>query len=315
MKIVLALGGNALLSDSKDVTSEAQLRTSKISAKIIVDLIEEGHTISIVHGNGPQVGQILNSIEAAHKMDRANILFPFDVVGAFSQGYIGYHLQNAISEELKTRNIDKSVGTIVTQIIVDKQDEAFKNPTKPIGVFYSQEEADLLTKEKGYIMKEDSGRGYRRVVPSPKPMDIVEKGLIKSLVATGNVVISCGGGGIPVILENGMIIGIPAVIDKDLAAEKLAEILEVDMLLILTGVDKISINFNKPNEKKLDLVNIDEINRYIEEGHFAPGSMLPKIIACKEFVESGVNRVSIITSLSKAMEALRGKAGTKIVLK
>jgi len=315
MKIVLALGGNALLSDSKDMSSEAQLKKSKESAKIIVDLIEAGHTISIVHGNGPQIGQILNSIEIAHKMDRANILFPFDVVGAFSQGYIGYYLQNAISEELKNRKIDKSVGTIVTQIIVDKEDEAFKNPLKPIGVFYSKEEAEVLTKEKGYTMKEDSGRGYRRVVPSPKPLDIVEKGLIKSLVATGNVVISCGGGGIPVILENGMIKGIPAVIDKDLAAEKLAEVLEADMLLILTGVDKISINFNKPNERKLDCVNVEELNRYIEEGHFAPGSMLPKILACKEFVSGGLNRVSIITSLSKAKEALIGNSGTKIVFK
>ena len=192
MKIVLALGGNALQSNPKDKTCESQFKTCKETAKSIVDLIEEGHRISVVHGNGPQVGQIVAAVEAAQKCDEGNVLFPFDVCGAFSQGYIGYHLQNAIGEELRNRNIDKTVGTIVTQVVVDKDDEGFQNPTKPIGSFYTKEEAEKLEKEHGYIMKEDAGRGYRRVVASPKPIDVIEKDLIKELVDMGNVVISCG---------------------------------------------------------------------------------------------------------------------------
>ena len=313
MKIVLALGGNALQSDQKDKTCEAQLKTCKETAKSIVDLIEEGHRISVVHGNGPQVGQIVAAVEAAQKVDEGNVLFPFDVCGSFSQGYIGYHLQNAIGEELRNRNINKTVGTIVTQVVVDKDDEGFQNPTKPIGSFYTKEEAEKLEKEHGYIMKEDAGRGYRRVVASPKPIDVIEKDLIKELVDMGNVVISCGGGGIPVIREGGMVKGVAAVIDKDFAAEKLAEILDADILLILTGVDRVCVNFNKPDQKKLVQITLDEVNKYIAEGQFAPGSMLPKVEACKKFIMNNKDKIAIIASLSKAKEALKGMSGTKIV--
>ncbi|MGH4125951.1 MAG: carbamate kinase [Clostridium sp.] len=313
MKIVLALGGNALQSDPKDRSPEAQLNTCKETAKSIVDLIEDGHRISIVHGNGPQVGQIVAAVEAAQKFDEGNVLFPFDVCGAFSQGYIGYHLQNAIGEELRNRSIDKTVGTIVTQVVVDKEDGGFQNPTKPIGSFYTAEEAEKLKVGHGYIMKEDAGRGYRRVVASPKPIDIIEKDLIKELVDMGNVVISCGGGGIPVIREGGMVKGVAAVIDKDFAAEKLAEILDADVLLILTGVDRVCVNYNKPDQKELKQINLDELNNYITEGQFAPGSMLPKVEACKKFIMNNKDKTAIIASLSKAKEALKGLSGTKIV--
>ena len=313
MKIVLALGGNALQANPKDASAEAQLATCKETAKSIVDLIEDGHRVSIVHGNGPQVGQIVSSIETAHKSNSKNVLFPFDVCGSFSQGYIGYHLQNAIAEELKRRNINKNVGTVVTQVIVDKNDKGFTNPTKPIGSFYTKEEADKLASEKGYIMKEDAGRGYRRVVASPKPVDVVEKDIIKSLVEAENVVISCGGGGIPVVLEDGEVKGVAAVIDKDFAAEKLAEILDADALVILTAVDRVCINYNKPDQKELDVINLKEVDKYIEEKQFAAGSMLPKVEACKKFVQYDKSKIAVIASLSKAKDALKGTSGTKIV--
>jgi carbamate kinase len=313
MKIVLALGGNALQSDKTDKGSDAQLKTCKETAKSIVDLIEDGHRVSIVHGNGPQVGQIVASIETAHKESETNVLFPFDVCGSFSQGYIGYHLQNAISEELKKRNMNKHVGTIVTQVVVDKDDAGFQNPTKPIGSFYSEEEAKILEAKQGFIMKEDAGRGYRRVVASPKPIDVVEKGLIKNLVESGSVVISCGGGGIPVIRENDELKGVAAVIDKDFAAEKLAEIVDADALVILTAVDRVCVNFNKPDQKELAEITLEEVDKYIAEGQFAPGSMLPKVEACKKFASYNTGKVAIIASLSKAKEALKGESGTKIV--
>lgn len=313
MKIVLALGGNALQSNPKDKSAQAQLETCRETAKSIVDLIEDGHTVSIVHGNGPQVGQILSSIETAHKVNESNSLMPFDVCGAFSQGYIGYHLQNVIAEELANRNIKKHVGTVVTQVVVDKDDQGFKNPTKPIGAFYNQEEALKLEKENGYVMKEDAGRGYRRVVASPKPIDVIEKDIIKNLVESGSVVISCGGGGIPVIRDENKVKGVAAVIDKDFAAEKLAEILDADVLVILTAVSKVAINFNKPDQKELDEVTIEELNRYIEEGHFAAGSMLPKVMACKKFVEFKPEKKAVIASLSEAKGALSGIKGTRII--
>jgi len=313
MKIVLALGGNALQSNPKDKSAEGQLNTCRETAKSIVDLIEEGHTISIVHGNGPQVGQILSAVEAGHKLDGENVLFPFDVCGSFSQGYIGYHLQNAIAGELKKRHIIKPVGTVVTQVVVDKNDGGFQNPTKPIGSFYSKEEADVLQIEKGYIMKEDAGRGYRRVVASPKPIDVIEKEMIKEMVENGNIVISCGGGGIPVIIEVDEVRGVPAVIDKDFAAEKLAEILDADALLILTAVDRVCVNYNKPDQKELTTINLSEVNRYIEEKQFAPGSMLPKVEACMKFVMHDKSKIAIIASLSNAKQALKGTSGTKIV--
>ena len=313
MKIVLALGGNALQADPKDKTAEAQLKTCKETAVSIVDLIEDGHTVSIVHGNGPQVGQIVATVEDALKQNESNVMFPFDVCGSFSQGYIGYHLQNAVAEELNKRGIKKSVGTVVTQVVVDKNDGGFQNPTKPIGSFYTKEVAEKFEKEQGFVMKEDAGRGYRRVVASPKPIDVIEKDIIKELVDNGTVVISCGGGGIPVIREEGQVKGVAAVIDKDFAAEKLAEILDADCLLILTAVDRVCVNYNKPDQKELAEINIEDVNRYIAEGQFAPGSMLPKVEACKKFVMSNENKIAMIASLSKAKEAFKGLSGTKIV--
>lgn len=313
MRIVLALGGNALQADPKDASAESQLNTCKETAKSIADLIEEGHTVAVVHGNGPQVGQILSSVEAGHKANSSNVLFPFDVCGSFSQGYIGYHLQNAIKGELDKRNIRKNVGTVVTQVVVDKNDSGFQNPTKPIGSFYTKEEADILHKEKGYVMKEDAGRGYRRVVASPKPIDVIEKDIIKELVDNGTLTVSCGGGGVPVIIEDGEVKGVPAVIDKDFAAEKLAEILDADALVILTAVDRVAINFNKPDQKNLESMTLAEVDKYIAEKQFAPGSMLPKVEACKKFVQYNKNKIAIIASLKMAREALRGASGTKIV--
>lgn len=314
MKIVIALGGNALQANPKDLTSEAQLFTSRETAKSLVDLIEEGYTVAIVHGNGPQVGQIINTQETANKASDSHIpVMPFDVCGAFSQGYIGYHLQKSIEEELKRRGIKKPVGTVITQMLVDKEDSGFKNPTKPIGSFYSKEEAEKLMKEKGYIMKEDAGRGWRRVVASPKPIDIVEKEIIHNMISSGMITISCGGGGIPVVYEEDKIEGIAAVIDKDFAAEKLAEVIDADILLILTAVDKVCVNYNKPNQKEISTISIDELNGYIEEGQFAPGSMLPKVEASKKFVQFDKNKIAIIASLSKAMEALNETSGTRIV--
>ena len=313
MKIVLALGGNARQANPKDASSQAQLQTCKETAVSIVDLIQAGHQVSIVHGNGPQVGQIVKAVNTAKKADDSCVLFPFDVCGSFSQGYIGYHLQNAIKAELDKRGIKKNVATIVTQVLVDKNDAGFKNPTKPIGTFYSKEEADQLAAKEGYIMKEDAGRGYRRVVASPKPVDVIEKDVIKGLVETGTVVIACGGGGIPVIEEEGVVKGAAAVIDKDFAAEKLAEILEADALFILTAVDRVCVNFNKPDQKALDVINLKEVDQYISEGQFAPGSMLPKVEACKKFVQYNKDKVAIIASLEKAGEAIKGESGTKIV--
>ena len=306
MRIVLALGGNALQSDTKDKSSESQLKTCKETAKSVVDLIEEGHEVSIVHGNGPQVGQIVATVETAYKANKENTLFPFDVCGAFSQGYIGYHLQNAISEELEKRHIDRSVDTVITQVIVDKNDPGFNNPTKPIGSFYSAEEAKSLTEEKGYVMKEDAGRGYRRVVPSPRPIDIVEKNVIKAMIKENFIIIACGGGGIPVVRDGNEVKGVAAVIDKDFAAEKLAEILDADMLLILTTVNNVCINFNKPNQRQLSVVRV-------EEAQFAPGSMLPKVEACKKFVQFKEGKTAIIASLNSAKLAIQGESGTRFV--
>lgn len=312
MKIVIALGGNALQIDKNSKDSYNQLKSCQITAKSIADLIELGHQISIVHGNGPQIGQILSSVETAHKVNNDNVLFPFDVCDAFSQGYIGYHLQNAILEELKKKNINKNVETIITQVIVSRDDSAFNNPTKPIGSFYTKDEAEKLEKTNDYILKEDAGRGYRRVVPSPKPIDIVEKNSIKRIVANDDIVIACGGGGIPVIKEDSKFIGISAVIDKDFAAEKLAEILDADILMILTAVDSVYINYNKPSEEKISHLTVNEIDKYILENQFAKGSMLPKIEACKEFVTFNKDKKAIIGFLNDAKELLDGLKGTTI---
>ncbi|WP_338982486.1 carbamate kinase [Fusobacterium nucleatum] len=308
-RIVIALGGNALGNNP-----EEQLELVKNTAKAIVDLIKEGHEIMIGHGNGPQVGMINLAMEYASQGGANTPTMPFPECGAMSQGYIGYHLQQAIGNELKREGINKCCVTVVTQVVVDEHDPAFKNPTKPIGSFYTKEDAEKIEKEKGYTFVEDSGRGYRRVVASPKPVEIVESNVIEKIVATGNIVITVGGGGIPVIKNNnGELKGVPAVIDKDSSSAKLAQDLVADMLIILTAVEKVAINFNKSNQKDLSSMTLEECEKYISEGHFAKGSMLPKVEACKKFVEeSPKNAVAIITSLEKAAEAIRGETGTTI---
>jgi carbamate kinase len=307
MKIVIALGGNALGETPKE-----QLDLVRKTAKPIVDLIAAGHELIIVHGNGPQVGMINKAMETANQVVKTPEM-PFAECGAMSQGYIGYHLQNALREELRNRKINKEVATVITQVVVDAKDPAFKNPTKPIGQFVSKQESIKIAKEKGYIMVEDSGRGYRRVVASPKPVDVVEKEVVKTLVDNGVVVITVGGGGIPVVKNKNRLTGVAAVIDKDFASAKIAEIVEADYLFILTAIDRVMINYNKPNQKALIKMNSKEAKQYIKEGHFAPGSMLPKVEAALSFVQNGNKRTALIASLEKAKEALSGKTGTKIV--
>lgn len=306
-KIVVALGGNAL-----GKTPVEQLNLVKETAKPIVDLIQDGHEVVLAHGNGPQVGMINLGMETASKSAAGTPEMPFPECGAMSQGYIGYHLQNAIREELLNRDMQIPVATVVTQVIVDKDDQAFTNPTKPIGAFYSEEEAKALIEEKGFDMVEDAGRGWRRVVPSPIPVDVAEKATVKTLVDAGHVVITVGGGGIPVVQEENRLVGVPAVIDKDFASEKIAEILDADYLIILTAVEQVAINFGKEDEKWLSNLSIEDAEKYMEEGHFAPGSMLPKVKAAVKFAESKPGRKSLITSLEKAKEGIAGKTGTLI---
>ncbi len=307
-KIVVALGGNALGKTPKE-----QLALVKNTAKPIVDLIEAGHEVVLAHGNGPQVGMINLAMATSAASTAGTPEMPFPECGAMSQGYIGYHLQNAIREELLSRGMKTPVATVVTQVIVDKEDPAFEHPTKPIGAFYSKEEAERLISEKGYVMVEDAGRGYRRVVASPKPIDVAEKQTVAALVEKGHVVITVGGGGIPVYEDGHALIGVPAVIDKDFASAKIAEILDADYLIILTAVEKVAVNFGKPEEKWLSDLSIDQACAYIEEGHFAPGSMLPKVEAAMQFAASKPGRKALITSLEKAKEGIEGKTGTVIV--
>ena len=306
-KIVIALGGNALGKDPKE-----QLSLLGDVAKIIVDLVEEGNKIVLTHGNGPQVGQILLAMDYANKNGGGTPSMPFAECGSMSQGYIGYQLQQSLQNEMKKRNIKKDTATIVTQVLVDPNDSAFNNPTKPIGSFYSKEEADQIVKEKGYTFVEDAGRGYRRVVPSPKPIAIIEKNIIKELLENDNLVIAVGGGGIPVVNKNGFLNGVDAVIDKDRSAALLAKEVEADMLLILTAVDKVYLNYNQENQLALDKITVDDAEKYMAGGHFAKGSMLPKIEACLEFVKGNPTKKAIIGSLEKASLAISGDSGTLI---
>jgi carbamate kinase len=305
-KLVIALGGNALGN-----TPYEQLKLVQETAKPIVDLIEAGNQVVIAHGNGPQVGMINLAMSTAANAKAIKSDMPFPECGAMSQGYIGYHLQNSIQNELKARGIAKSVATVVTQVLVDETDPAFQHPSKPIGAFYSKEEADRIAAEKGYTMVEDAGRGYRQVVPSPKPVDVVEKDMVNTLIDAGHVVITVGGGGIPVIEKDGKLLGVPAVIDKDFASAKLAELVKADALVILTAVDRVSINWGKPNQESLESMTCAEAEQYCKEGHFAPGSMLPKVQAAMSFARTGGE--AIIASLENAAAALRGESGTKIV--
>ena len=309
-KIVIALGGNALGN-----TPEEQLKLLDNVSKIIVDLIEKGNEIVLTHGNGPQVGQIFLAMDYASKSEANTPSMPFAECGSMSQGYIGYHIQQSIEDELERRKIKKTCATIITQVLVDSKDEAFKNPTKPIGSFYNMEEAQKIANEKGYTFVEDSGRGYRRVVPSPKPIDILEKKAIKLLIDNGILVICAGGGGIPVIKEDKkeLLEGVDAVIDKDNSAALLAKVIDADILLILTAVDKVYINYNKENQEALNEITISVAKKYIDDGQFARGSMLPKINACINFVEGNSNKKAIIGSLEKANEIINGESGTIII--
>lgn len=308
-RIVIALGGNALGN-----TLPEQMTAVKITSKAIVDLIEEGHEVVVSHGNGPQVGMINNAMAALSREDANQPNTPLSVCVAMSQAYIGYDLQNALREELLNRRIhDIPVATMITQVRVDLEDPAFQNPSKPIGHFMTKEQADIAAEKYGYLMKEDSGRGYRRVVASPKPMEIVEIGAIRSLVESGQVVIAGGGGGIPVTLKGNHLKGASAVIDKDFASCLLARELNADYLIILTAVEQVAINFGRPDEKRLSEITVAEAEKYIKEGHFAPGSMLPKVQAAVEFASSKPGRTALITLLEKAKDGINGKTGTRIV--
>ncbi len=306
-KIVIALGGNALGN-----TPYEQLSLVTETAKPIVDLIAEGNQVIIAHGNGPQVGMINLGMATAAEAGAIKSDMPFPECGAMSQGYIGFHLQNAIGNELAARGMVKDVATVVTQVLVDEADPAFQHPTKPVGAFYDKETAQRLIEEKGFTMVEDAGRGYRRVVPSPKPVDVIEKNTVRALVDSGTVVITVGGGGIPVVRKDGKLEGTPAVIDKDFASAKLAELLDADVLVILTAVEKVAINYGKPNQENLAELTPDQAQQYIAEGHFAPGSMLPKVEAAVSFAQSKPGRKALITLLEKAKQGIAGETGTVI---
>ncbi|NLH00375.1 MAG: carbamate kinase [Clostridiales bacterium] len=309
-RIVIALGGNALGN-----TLPEQMEAVKTTAKAIVDLIEEGFEVIVSHGNGPQVGMINNAMTALSKSDPKQPNVPLSVCVAMSQAYIGYDLQNALREEMYNRNIfDIPVATMITQVRVDENDPAFQNPTKPIGQFMTLEEAKRVEEEYGYVVREDAGRGYRRMVASPKPAEIIEIGAIRTLVDSGQLVIACGGGGIPVIRQGNHLKGAGAVIDKDFASELLAEELDADVLIILTAVEKAAVNFGKPDQKWLDEITVAEAEKYIAEGHFAAGSMLPKVQAAVRFASSKKGRTALITLLEKASDGINGRTGTRITL-
>lgn len=310
-KVLIALGGNALESEKGDPSAAAQLATVKEACIHIADLIEAGNKVIISHGNGPQVGRILLQSAAAKDITPE---LPLDVCGAMTQGAIGYHIQNALGWELKKRGINKNVVSLVTQVEVLEDDPAFQNPTKPIGPFYTGEQAKAIAQATGFVFKEDSGRGWRRVVPSPKPYKIVEAPSAQTLVESDTVVIVAGGGGVPVATDkDGGYKGVEAVIDKDLSSALLADEINADDLFILTAVDKVALNFGKPDEKLLDEINTEKAEEYCKEGHFAPGSMLPKVQAAMNFVKGKAGRRAIITSLDKAIDAFNGTDGTTIV--
>ena len=300
-KLVIALGGNALGKNNKE-----QLELVKKTATQIVNLVKKGYEIVITHGNGPQVGMISSRMEKENENK-----IPFPECGAMSEGYIGYHLAQALKNEFTKKKMNKNCVTVVTQVLVNKEDKAFKNPTKPIGKFYTKEEAINLSEKTGDTYKEDAGRGYRKVVASPKPKQIIEIFAIKALISTGSIVIACGGGGIPVVLEKKELKGIDAVIDKDLTSALLAKEINADILLILTNIDKVCINFNRENQQELDVITTTEAQNYINKNEFVKGSMLPKVEACLKFVLN-TNKKAIITSLDKAEDGIDGKTGTGI---
>ncbi|WP_027120792.1 carbamate kinase [Mycoplasmopsis lipofaciens] len=305
-KIVIALGGNALGNNP-----EEQKKLVKVPAERVAELVKEGHKVLVGHGNGPQVGMIFNAFADAKKVNEKTPLIPFAEAGGMSQGYIGYHMLTAISNELKAKNIDKDTLYFLTQTIVDANDKAFKNPTKPVGPFYASEEEAHKANPNSTIV-EDAGRGYRKVVPSPLPIDFLGMKTIKNTFDNDAVVIVGGGGGIPTVIENDQYKGVDGVIDKDFALSKLASKVEANMFIVLTAVDYVYVNYGKPNQKKLENVSIKELEQYIEEGQFAPGSMLPKVQAAISFVKENPENVAIIASLEKVADAVKGISGTRI---
>ena len=308
-RIVVALGGNALSLDGK-ATATAQQQVANQTAGLLARLVQAGHELAVVHGNGPQIGNIILHEEAINTEKTPTM--PVDTCGAMSQGQIGYWLQNAFFNNFQALGINKSVAAMVTQVLVDPNDPAFSNPTKPIGPFYSEEEAKKLATERGFTVKEDAGRGWRKVVPSPAPIDIVEADLVKMALDNQAILIAAGGGGIPVYYKDDKLVGLEAVIDKDFAAAKLAEIIDADVLLILTAVDTIKINYGQPNEQSISQMTLDQARQYIAEAQFAPGSMLPKVEASIKFVSTGGGRQAIITTPEGALDAINGLTGTKI---
>ncbi|WML29603.1 carbamate kinase [Neobacillus sp. OS1-32] len=308
-RIVIALGGNALGNSPSE-----QKRAIDDAAHALVNLIKDGHEIIVSHGNGPQVGMIQLAFDKSSQLDGKVAPMDLPECTAMSQGYIGFHLQNGIKKELRKQGMPWHVETIVTQVVVDQDDPAFANPTKPIGSYYDEETAKaLMESHPGEVYAEDAGRGWRKMVPSPKPIDIVERDSIVNLLDQEFIVIACGGGGIPVIKdENGDYQGVSAVIDKDFASAKLAELVDADYLFILTAVDRVAINWGKPDQTELAQLTIEEAIKYCEEGQFAPGSMLPKVQAAIQFAQSGKNKKAVIASLEKASLAMKGSTGTLI---
>jgi len=302
-KIVVALGGNALGNNVQE-----QIANAKLAAASIADLAAAGHSVVVAHGNGPQVGAIKIALDAG------GFVVPMPECTAMSQGYIGFHLQQALGNELAARGVKKEVATVLTQVVVDKNDPAFANPTKPIGAYCDEATAKQLMAETGKIYAEDAGRGWRWVVPSPLPVGIREAASIKFLADNDYMVIACGGGGMPVVAGDGGYVGIDAVIDKDFASAKMAELIGADVLVILTAVDRVKINFNKPAEKSLDVLTVAQAQKYADEGHFAKGSMLPKVEAAIKFASSGRDKKAIIGSLEQAGAAIAGESGTTITL-
>jgi len=310
--IVIALGGNAIKKADERGTAEEQFKNVQETCKHIAKIINKGYKVILTHGNGPQAGNLLIQQEEAKKLVPPQ---PLDIVGAMTQGQIGYMLQQALTDEFKKAKLNLPVATVITQVLVKEDDPDFGNPSKPVGPFYSKKEAERLVDEKGYMIKKvkpGGGRVYRRVVPSPDPIAIVEREAVKRLVGAGVVVIASGGGGIPVVMDkDGSLFGVEAVIDKDLAGEKLAEIVGADLFLILTDVERVKLNYGRPNERSLSRMTLKQAKKYLEQGHFLSGSMEPKVRACIRFLEAGGEK-AIIASLDKAFEALEGKTGTII---
>lgn len=309
-KIVVALGGNAILST--DASAKAQEQALAETAEKLAVLVEQGNELIISHGNGPQVGNLL--LQQAAADSEKNPAMPLDTCVAMTQGSIGYWMQKAMRQALKDRRISKDVATVLTEVVVDANDPAFEDPTKPVGPFFTEEEVKSLSSEAVY--KEDSGRGWRKVVPSPKPVNITEAPIVEQLIKQGVITISTGGGGIPVVEKDGKVVGVEAVIDKDFASEKLAELVDADLFIILTGVDNVYINYNKPDQKKLEVVTTDELKQYIQENQFAPGSMLPKVEAAILFAEqSQKGGETVITSLENLSNVINENGGTRVVKK